>query len=180
MRLQRHNIGMIFSLKAWSFSSSPTTTSLLESRQGQSLTIFTSYENRDREHFRIAALYWLIIVLKKYNRFKPGRMVDLAFSEPSLFRFQANEVLLAIMQKTFLNTPSRKSLDRALAACPGLTWCLCEPPRAFARVNPLKLSAFSFVESKKIQSKNARLQLAKTEPRERPPASRKTAAGLKT
>lgn len=92
----------------------------------------------------------------KKLRCKPGGMVHLTFSEPSLFRFQANEVLLMIMQKKkkrpFLNTPSRKSLDRALAACPGFTWCLCEPPSASAQANPVTPSVLS-VESKRSSLK---------------------------
>lgn len=99
----------------------------------------------------------------------------LHFLNTPLFRFQANEVLRVNMQKPFLNTPSRKSLDRALAACPGLTWCLCEPPRAFALVKPLKLS-FSFCRKQKHPCLNAPAQCLSRDPYGRPPASQKTAA----
>lgn len=89
--------------------------------------------------------------------------MHLTFPEPSLFRFQANEVLLMIMggERPVLNTSSRKSLARALAACPGFTWCLCEPPRASAPESPETPLVFSFWRKQKIQPEGLGSSLSK-------------------
>lgn len=95
------------------------------------------------ESFHIATSYWLLGAFFKC-RFKSEGIITSWISEPSLFRFPVNLILLAIIQKPFW-TPKSQVIGQGstrVQVSRGFMCSLCESPRTFAREQPLKLSLF--------------------------------------
>lgn len=107
------------------------TTSLLGSSRGQVaehpqlLQEILSSRSRDRERFRIAAAYWLVVAF--FKKLKPGGTGPLTLSEPP-FRFPANELFLATVQKPFFEHAERRVIGQGSSGAAGLTWCGARRP----------------------------------------------------